>query len=80
MGSDGGGSAATQHGAEAEDEFVGLERFVEVVVGARFEAGDAIFGGAAGGEKKDGDFSVGGAERVGEGETGFVGHHDIEHE
>ena len=72
--------AAAEHGAEAEDEFVGLEGLGEVIVGAGFEAGDAVLGGAAGGEQEDRHVGALGAEGAGEGEAGFAGHHDVEHE
>ena len=75
-----GGGGAAEHGAEAEDEFVGLERFAEVVVGAGFEPGDAVFGRAAGGEQQDGEVLAVLAEGGGEVEAGFAGHHDVEHE
>ena len=76
----GGRGTAAKHGAEAEDEFVGLEGLGEIIIRAGFEAGDAVFGGAAGGEKEDGHVGALGAEGVGEGEAGFAGHHDVEHE
>ena len=51
---DGRGGTAEQ-GADAQDEFAGFEWLAEVVVGAGFEAGDAVFRRAAGGEQEDRD-------------------------
>ena len=70
--------AAAEHRAQAQDEFVGLERLGEVVVGAGLEAGDAIFGRAPGGEQQDRHVGALGAQRAGEGEAGLAGHHDVE--
>ena len=78
LGLDRGLDAATEHGAQAQDEFVRFERLGEIVVGAGLEAGDAVFGRAAGGEEKDWQVGALGAQGVRERETGFSGHHDVE--
>lgn len=63
---------------EAEDEFLEVERFDDVVLGAEFEALDAGLGVAEGGEEDEGGAWVGLADDFGEVEAGAIGEADIE--
>ena len=45
----------TQQGAKARDELLQVERLDQVVVGARFQAGDAVGDGVARGQHQDRD-------------------------
>src|SRR5579863_2110431 len=55
-----------------------MKRFYEVVVGAGFEAGHFVFGGAEGGEQEDGDVGLVGADAAAEFETADPGEDDVE--
>jgi hypothetical protein len=49
---------APQNGPYAGGQFAGIERLGKVVVGAQFEADDAVGVLAAGGEHEDGEFAL----------------------
>ena len=80
FGGDGGVErAAAEDGAEAGQEFAGGKCFREIVVGADFEADDAVGLVAAGGEHEDGD---GGflADAFQDFEAVHAGEHNVEDE
>ena len=68
---------AAQHGPDAGDKFAGIEGFGNIVVGADFEAEDAVHRFAAGGEQDHGNPGVG-AQGLEQFESGATGQHDIE--
>ena len=55
----GGAPGSAQDSADPCNQFSGIERLGEVVVGADFETHDAIDGVAASGEQQDGKFRSG---------------------
>ena len=73
-----GGAAGD--GVEAGDEFVDVEGFREVVVGAEVEAFEAFVEGAAGGDEDDGDGEALVAEVPQDAQAVAAGDHDIEDE
>jgi hypothetical protein len=50
---------AAQHGADAGNEFAGIKGLGNIVVGADFEAENAVHGFSAGGEKDDRNAGLG---------------------
>ena len=70
-----GGAAGD--GVEAGDEFVDVEGFREVVVGAEVEAFEAFVEGAAGGDEDDGDGEALVAEVPQDAQAVAPGDHDI---
>ena len=70
-------AGASQDGADAGEEFAGVEGFGQVVVGAEFEADDAVGFVAHGGEHDDGDVGHG-AQPAGDVEAGLAGEHEVE--
>ena len=71
-------AGAAEDGADAGEEFREGEGFDEVIVGAEFEAFDAVFDGIAGGEEEDGDGGAGAAEFLEDGPAVEAGEHDVE--
>ncbi len=74
----GGVGAAAQQRADAGQQFVELEGFDEVVVGAGVEAGDPVADGVAGGEHQDRHGDLVGAQPPGGGQSVHAGHEDVE--
>ena len=74
----GGRGAAAAEGFDARDEFLHREGFGEVVVGAGFEAFDAVADFAAGGEDEDARGAGGGAEAGEDGEAVERGQAEVE--
>ncbi len=72
-----GAERAAADGADAGEEFAGVEGFGEVVVGAHLEADDAVDVFAAGGEEEDA-VGGGGAEAGEDFEAVDAGEHDVE--
>ena len=69
---------AAEQCADASEQFVGAERFDEIIVGAGIEAGDTVFDLAFGGEHEDGN-GIGEAAQLGaKGKTIELWHHDIQ--
>ena len=71
---------AAEEGGDAGGEFVGVEGFGEVVVGAEVEALDAVGDLAAGGEHEDAAVEALLAHFLAEGEAVEAGEHDVEDE
>ena len=73
---------AAQHGLDAGNQFARAEGLGDVVVGAEFEAEDAVGFAALGGEKDDrhGGKPGGLANGAADIEAVFAGNHDVEHE
>ena len=78
-GTEGGAVGAAEDGADAGGEFAGAEGFGDVVVGAEFEADDAVDFAIACSEEEDGD-RRGLAESAADVEAAHVGETDIEDE
>lgn len=72
-----GGAVASGDGAQTGEQFAGRRGFGEVIVGADFEADDAIGFIAAGGEHEDGDVGMA-ADLLERFEAVETGEHDIE--
>jgi hypothetical protein len=72
-------SRTAKDGSDSGEQFARVERFGDIVVGAEFQADDAIGLLAHGGEHDDGDFRLG-AQPSGEVEAGFAGQHQVEHD
>ena len=68
---------AAEHGADAGDQFAGIEGLGNVVVGADFKAKNAVHGFATGGEQNDGNAGVG-AQGLEQFKSGAAREHDIE--
>ncbi len=49
----GGSFAAFQHGLDAQQQFLGGERFGDIIIGTEFESGHTVLGLGAGGEHDD---------------------------
>ena len=75
-----GWRAAAQHGVDAGQQLAGVEGFAQVVVGAHFEAHDAVHVFAFGGEHDDGRAVVGGAQAAANAQAVFAGHHQVQHD
>jgi hypothetical protein len=73
------GRSATQDGVDARGEFTGIEGLGEVVIGADFEADDAVDVVAVGGEHDDGDRG-GCADLAEDFKAAHAGEHDIEND
>ena len=75
-----GGGAAAQHGMNAGQQFARIEGFGQVVVGADFEADDAVNVFALGGQHDDGCTVIGSAQSPADGQAVFARHHQIQHD
>ena len=64
----------------AGQQFARVEGLAEVVVGADFEADDAVDVLALGGQHDDGRAVVGGAQAAADRQAVFAGHHQVEHD
>jgi len=78
-----GDSGGDEHAAAAKSFYAGeelfeMEGFDEVVVGAGFEAGHFVFGGAEGGEHEDGEVGLVGADAAAEFEAADAREDDVE--
>ncbi len=71
------GRGAAQDGVDARGKFTGIEGFGEVVIGADFEADDAVHVVAVGGEHHDGN-RRGGADLTENLEAAHAGEHHVE--
>ena len=71
--------AAAEHGLDAGDEFAHGEGLGHVVVGADFEADDAVDFVVAGGEHEDGD-RAGATDLAADLEAVHAGEHEVEHD
>jgi len=71
--------AAGRTGAGWRDELGGIEGLGQVIVGAHFEAADAVAGVAFGGQHQDGDAGVL-ADATQDVEAIRVGHHHVQHD
>jgi len=69
---------AASDGTETGEEDGEGERFDEIIVGARIEAGDDVGRGITGGEHEDGSVILGGAEAASDFDAIDTGHHDVE--
>ena len=72
-------SGAAEDGADPEHHFAGAERLGDVVIGAEFQAVDAVGGGGLGGEHQDRDGRLG-ADFTGDVLTGHVGQPQVQHD
>jgi hypothetical protein len=72
-------AGAAQHGADAGQQFARVERFRHVVVGAEFQADDAVGFLPHRGQHDDGDVGLG-AHPAREVEAGFAGQHQVQHD
>ena len=72
--------AAAQHGVDAGQQFAGIEGLAQVVVGAHFQAHDAVHVLAFGGEHDDGGAVIGGTQAAADGKPVFARHHQVEHD
>lgn len=77
---EGGAGGAAGDGVEARHEFIDVEGFNEVIVGAEVEAFEALVERAAGGDEHDGDGETALAELAQNAEAVAAGDHDIEDE
>ena len=66
------------HGADTGEEFGEDEWFDEIIIGAEFEAGDAILGRVLGGEEEDHGAGALFAKLTKDGEAIDFGQHDVE--
>src|SRR5574343_151077 len=69
-----------QHGVDAGQQFAWVEGLAQVVVGAHFQAHDAVHVLALGGEHDDGCAVVGGTQAAADREAVFAGHHQVQHD
>lgn len=74
-----GGRGAAEDGFDAGDEFTGVKRFGEVVIGAEFEADDFVDIIGAGGEHEDGELA-GSADLATDFPAIEAGEHEIEND
>jgi hypothetical protein len=70
--------AAAQHGADAGQQLARIARLGQVVVGAQFQADDAV-GLLAHGRQHDDGGAVGGRQAAADGQAVLAGQHDVEH-
>ena len=70
---------ATRQRADAGNEFSSGKRFDQIVVGAGFEAADAVFDGVAGRQQQDGHRTATGAQAAYNFKTIDTGQADIQH-
>ncbi|MNL29713.1 hypothetical protein D3C87_1514060 [compost metagenome] len=72
---------AAQYGVDTREQFTGGERFDQVIVGAHFQADDAVGFIVAGGEHQYRSGLVfAGAQLAAEHQAIVAGHHDVEHD
>jgi hypothetical protein len=64
----------------AGQQLARVERLAQVVVGADFQADDAVDVLALGGEHDDRGAVVGGAQAAADGQAVLAGHHQVEHD
>jgi hypothetical protein len=72
-----GARDAAEDGADADDEFLGVEGFGQVIVGAEFETFDFVAVVVEGGEHDDGDVG-GGTEAAADAAAVETGEHEVE--
>jgi hypothetical protein len=72
--------AAAQHGVDAGQQFARVEGLAQVVVGAHFQAHDAVHVLALGGQHDDRRAVVGGTQAAADRQAVFAGHHQVEHD
>ena len=72
---------AAQHGVDPRQQFAGGEGFGQVIVGAHFQAEDAIGFVVAGGEHQDRrGFVLAGAQFTAQHQAVIAGHHQVQHD
>jgi hypothetical protein len=69
---------AASDGTETGEKDGERERFDEIIVSARVEAGDDVGGGITGGEHEDGGMILGGTEAASDFDAVDTRHHDVE--
>ena len=72
-------AGAAKDGADSGDQFAGIERLGQVVVGADFQAEDAVNGLASGGKQKHGNRRLL-AQRFQQLESRAAGQHHVQHD
>ena len=70
---------AAQHRLDTRRELAWIERLGQVVVGAHFEADDAVHFVTLGGEHDDGQHFTLGPQAPANGKAVLVGHHEVQH-
>ena len=75
-----GDGAAAQHGMNARQQLARVEGLGQVVVGADFEADDAVNVFAFGRQHDDGRAVVRCAQAPADGQAVFAGHHQVQHD
>ena len=75
-----GGWPAAKHRVDARQQFARVEGLGEIVVGADFQADDAVNVLALGGQHDDGRTVIGGPQTAANRQTVFARHHQIEHD
>ena len=71
---------AAQHGVDAGEQFARVERLGQVVVGAHFEADDAVDLVALGGQHDDRRHVAGAAQAAADRQAVLAGQHQVEHD
>src|SRR5690606_37315872 len=74
------GTAAAQNGIDASQQFTGVEWLGQVVVGAHFQANDAVDFLGLGRQHDDGRVVVAATQAAADRQTVFAGQHQVEYE
>jgi hypothetical protein len=72
--------AAAQHGVDAGQQLARVEGLGQVVVGAHFQADDAVHVLDLGGQHDDGRAVAGGAQAAADGQAVLAGQHQVQHD